>query len=334
VCVGPFAFDSRPSADLIELTKSEFYYDKDQVKLDAVTFVTITQPNVRSTNLLSGDVDVANDVSPSDVAKLESDPNVDLMQVISLGYQLITINVANSDGAGKPPYKLLDTPMANPDIRKAFELSLDRQTINDVVYGGLKVPGCSPLSPASPWFSDVGCTTQNIDEAKKLVAASGFATPIPVTLTVKASDNDQSKLGTVIQAMAEEAGFAVTLNPSESTTGGNAAIEGDFDTYINSWSGRIDPAQNIDQFWSPTSGLNYSGADDEEVNKLLAEAAVTSDFDTRKSVYATAIKKMNENRNYLVLFHDLLLLGTGKQVSGVEYYGDGVVRLKTASLTR
>lgn len=330
VCVGPFSFDSRPSADRIELKKSEFYYDKDKVNLDAVTFVTITQPNVRSTNLLSGDVDVANDVGSSDVAKLKSSSNVDVTQVTSLGYQLITINVANSNGAGKPPYELVDAPMANPDIRKAFELSLDRDAINEVVYGGFKVPGCSPISPSSPFFTKVECTKQNIEEAKKIIAASGLATPIPVTLTVKASDDEHAKLGTVIQAMAEKVGFNITLKPSESTTGGNAAIAGDFDIYMNGWSGRVDPAQNIDVFWAPTSALNYSGVDDKELNKVLDEAAVTSDFDTRKSLYKTAAERMLEDRNYIIMFHDQLILGSGKNVSGIEYYGDGVVRMKTA----
>jgi peptide/nickel transport system substrate-binding protein len=333
ICVGPFSFVSRPSADTINLKKSEYYYDKDEVKLDTATFQVITQPNVRATNLRSGDIQAAADLAPTDVDSLKADPNITMDDVMGLGFQLITINVANSGGSGKPPYSPVDSKLANADLRKAFELSLDRQAINQVVYGGYKIPGCSPLSPASPWYSEIECSKHDVEQAKQIVAASGVPTPIPVVLTIRASDDQQSKLGAVIQAMAKEAGFDVSIKAMESATGGDAAMAGDFDAYSNSWSGRIDPDQNIAMFWSPTSVLNYSGADYVDINDLMAEARSSTDDTKRKELYAQLAKKMSDYRNYVVLFHDSLLMGVRKDVTGLQYFSDGVIRLKTAAFT-
>ena len=333
VCVGPFSFVSRPSADTINLKKSDYYYDKDKVMLDTVTFQVISQPNVRATNLRSGDIQAAIDIAPTDVESLRSDPKIAVQDLVSLGFQLITINVANQDGSGKPPYSPVDTALAKADLRKAFELSLNRDAINQVVFNGTKVAGCSPLSPASPWYTDVPCAQQDIEQAKQIVAASGVSTPIPVTLTIGAANDQQSKLGTVIQAMAKEAGFDVKLKAVESATGGDEAMAGTFDAYMNSWSGRIDPDQNMSMFWSPTSALNYSGADYADLNDLMAKARSTNDDAERKELYAQVVQKMNDARNYMILFHDSLTMGVSKDVTGIRYYSDGVIRLKEAAFT-
>ncbi|MCU1586002.1 MAG: hypothetical protein JWM49_2558 [Microbacteriaceae bacterium] len=334
VCVGPFSFVSRPSADTINLKKSQYYYDKNKVNLDTVTFQVITQPNVRATNLRSGDIQAAIDIAPADVASLKSDPNITMDDVVSLGFQLLTINVANSGGSGKPPYSPVSTPLANANLRKAFELTLDRNAINKVVYGGFKTPGCSPLSPASPWYTNIPCSKPNVAQAKKIVAASGVKTPIPVELTIQAANDEQTKLGTVIQAMAKQAGFAVSVKPTESAAGGASAQAGTFDAYMNGWSGRIDPDQNMSMFWSPTSALNYTGANYKDINDLMAKAAsTTGDNAKRKALYAQIAEKMNEDRNYIVLFHDALMMGVRKDVTGVKYYSDAVIRLKTAGFT-
>ncbi|MGH3445938.1 MAG: ABC transporter substrate-binding protein, partial [Nocardioidaceae bacterium] len=141
VCVGPFSFKDRPSSDRIELTKSKYYYDKSKVHLDGVNFIVVTQPNVRAANLRSGDIDVADRIAPPDIATLQNSSNVKLDPVTSLGYQGITINVSNSNGAGKSGNHTVDNPLAqHPELRKAFALTLNRDTINKAVFQGQYVP--------------------------------------------------------------------------------------------------------------------------------------------------------------------------------------------------
>ncbi|MQA86717.1 MAG: hypothetical protein GEV03_19310 [Streptosporangiales bacterium] len=81
VCVGPFKFADRPSNDRIELTKSEHYYDRDQVRLDGLTFSVVTEPSVRAANLRSGDIQVADRIQPPDVQSLEDNPQTGLNAV-------------------------------------------------------------------------------------------------------------------------------------------------------------------------------------------------------------------------------------------------------------
>ncbi|MFX4982821.1 ABC transporter substrate-binding protein, partial [Acinetobacter baumannii] len=63
--------------------------------------------------------------------------------IVELGYQGITINTNNSDKA--------KSPIGQSDkVREAFELSLDRQAIVQVVFNGEYQAGNQWLSPSNP----------------------------------------------------------------------------------------------------------------------------------------------------------------------------------------
>lgn len=334
VCVGPFQFADRPSNDRIELTKSEHYYDQDQVRLDELTFTAVSQPNVRAANLRSGDVQVSDRIQPPDVESLENDSGTRLDTVTSLGYQGITINVSNSNGAANPPFETVDTPLAqHPELRQALSLALDREAINEVVFQGQYVPGCSPISPVSPFATDSPCPGRDVERAQQLVADSGVDTPIPVELVIQAGDQQAIELGTVIQGMAEEVGFEVEVQPVEFTTALDQSRQGDFEAFQVGWSGRIDPDQNIDPFWSPESTLNYSGANYDDVQRLLADARASTDDAERTQIYAELVEVLRERANILYLYHPKVILGVRGNVDGIGFYPDGIVRFKTAHFT-
>ncbi|HET6699566.1 MAG TPA: ABC transporter substrate-binding protein [Nocardioidaceae bacterium] len=334
VCVGPFEFKDRPSSDRIELSKSTDYYDASKVHLDGVNFIAVTQPNVRSANLRSGDVDIADRIAPPDVATLKGESGVKLWPVTSLGYQGITINVSNTQGAGKPSDAPADNPLArSEELRQAFALSLNRETINQVVYQGQYVPGCTPISPDSPYAPDLTCPEQDIAKAKQLVADSGVPTPIDVNLVVEAANSESAKLGTVIQSMAKQAGFAVHVRPTEFTTALDAASKGDFMTFQVGWSGRLDPDQNIAPFWDPNSALNYSGANYADVQKLIEQERTTTDEDQRKQIFQDLAESFLVHNNIIYLYHPQVVMGYRSSVTGIQYFGDGLIRLKSASIS-
>lgn len=330
VCVGPFEFVERKAGDRIVLRKSEDYYDADQVNLDTLTFTMIEQGPVRAGNLRSGEVDVAERLDTTSLQEIEADPNLTLKKATSIGYQGVTINVGNVKGVNEP-FGERQAPIAqDPRIREAFELSLDRDAINQVVYNGRFEPDCSPLSPQSPFRpDDLECSEQDIDRAKALLKEAGVQTPVPVTLMLS-TDPVTLRLGQVIQEMAKEAGFQVKVAPTEFVTSLDLADQGKFDTFQIGWSGRIDPDGNIYDFHHSEGALNYSGAHDPEVDELLDQARVATDEAERKQLYADALDLIHERRNIVYLYHENYFTGAAADVVGVEFYGDGLLRFKTA----
>lgn len=331
VCVGPFGFSSRPNPDEINLVRSPFYYDRDKVSLPGLTFRVVTQDNVRSADLRSGDVDVVDRADPQDVPSLQADPNLRVDGVTSLGYQGITINIGNAHGANSPP-AAPNTPLAgDPRLRQAFELSLDRNVINKVVFDGAYVPDCSPIPPNSPWAVPVRCSQRDITQARKLVAESGVPTPIHVTLMVQ-NANLYEQLGTIIQAMAKDAGFAVDVQPTEFSTALNRGKNGQFDTFQVGWSGRLDADQNISQQYLPGSSQNYAGSHDPRIEDLINQARQGTDMATRKQIYTQLVQALHDELGIIFLYHEKYQLAYSKRVSGIAFYGDGLIRLAQARL--
>jgi peptide/nickel transport system substrate-binding protein len=332
VCVGPFAFSQRTESDRIVLERAKDYYDADKVNLDKLTFKVITEPSARASNLRTQDINVADRLEATDLKTIQSDPNLQVLPVTSLGYEGITINIANTDGVGKPP-KPVDTALSkNPKLRQAFDLSLDRNSIAKVVYANQVVPGCGPISPVSPWHdASLKCPARDIEKAKQLVADSGVPTPVPVTLIIN-TDAVALRLGQVIQAMTKEAGFAVKLQPTEFTSALDKTDAGQYDAFEIGWSGRVDPDGNIYQFTDKTGSLNIGSYSNPKLDDTLDQARATNDRAQRTQLYKQAVGILNTDHPLIYLFHEKYLAGAGKNVVGMKVFGDGLMRFKEAGL--
>ena len=75
-----------------------------------------------------------------------------LSSVVGLGYQGITINIANSDGLSKAPRPLTTQLAQDPRVREALEVSIDRKVLNDVINNGEFLPNCLPIPTLSVFY--------------------------------------------------------------------------------------------------------------------------------------------------------------------------------------
>jgi peptide/nickel transport system substrate-binding protein len=333
VCVGPFEFVERRAGESITLEKSDDYYDADKVNLDRLTFTIIEQGPVRAANLRSGEVDVAERLDTSTVEQVEAEGNLRLYEAGSIGYQGITINVGNVNGV-EQPFGQRQVPIAtDPRVREAFELSLDREAINRVVFDGRYDPDCSPIAPASPFDTDIPCSQRDVARAKQLLQEAGVQTPVPVELMLN-TDPQSVRLGQVVQQMAKEAGFAVKVRPTEFVSSLELAEKGAFDAFQIGWSGRVDPDGNIYDFHHSTGDNNYAGYHDPQLDKMLEEARSTTQAAQRTQMYADIIRELQDRLGIVYLYHETLLTGATNELVGLEYYGDGLLRFKTAGLAR
>jgi peptide/nickel transport system substrate-binding protein len=332
VCVGPWKFLERVPQDRIVLEKSTEYFDQSQAKFDRIVFRIIADDNVRLANLRSGDIDMMHLVAPTDAASLKKEGRFDLASVTGLHYNSITINLHNKNGKNTPPVDL-GTPLANdPRVREALDLSIDREALNQVAWEGQYTPGCTPVSPVSPFY-DKGrkCPVRDVAKAKKLLADAGLAGGYAFELTVT-NDPQQRRVGEIIQGMAQEAGFRITLRPMEFASMLKADDSGQLQALVVGWSGRVDPDGNIHQFHTCGGSLNTTGACDKAIDDLLNKAREVSDQAQRTSLYKEAIDKMVlERRNLLYLYHQNYIVAFPKSLKGYVAVPDGLIRLKGVS---
>ncbi|MCM3657783.1 ABC transporter substrate-binding protein [Agromyces mediolanus] len=326
VCVGPFEFSSRVAQDSVVLVPDDEYYDRDEVHLDELVYRVIPDTSVRATNLLSGDIDVMEKATPTELAVLEGGAGVRVEQFPSLGYYNLEINIGNVAGATEPPGQR-DTPLAtDARIREALALSLDREALNAAVFGGAYAPACGFMAPSSPLASEqtLGCDAPDPERAAELLAEAGVETPFRIELMLN-QQPEFRRLAEAIRSMAGEAGFDVVLDVQESTTAVDRGYAGDFEMYLNSWSGRIDPDANISLFAMSSSPRSMSKYHDADVDRLLVEARSSLDDEARVAAYDELDRRLDRDRPYVYLVRPTNLIGVRDGVLGLEYRPNGSV---------
>ncbi len=329
VCVGPWSFVERVPQDRIVLERSSHYYDPTAVHFDRLVFRIIPNDNVRVANLRSGDIDVMHLVAPSDAVSLRKEGKFEVSSVTGLAYTGITINLKNKTGKQNPPGDL-GTPLANdPRVREALDLAIDRVALNQVAWEGQYTPGCTPLSPVSPFYDKSRkCPPRDVARAKKLLADAGLGGGYAFELMI-VNDPQQRRLGEVIQGMAREAGLNVSLRPAEFASLLKEQDAGTYQASLIGWSGRLDPDGNIHQFQTCAGSLNVTHFCDETVDTLLNKAREVTDQKERVELYRQAIEKFTGvHRSLVYLYHQNYILGFPKNLKGYKGVPDGLIRIK------
>jgi peptide/nickel transport system substrate-binding protein len=331
VCVGPWQFVERVPQDRIVVERSPHYFDPAAAKFDRIVFRIIPDDNVRLANLRSGDIDVMHRVTPSDTASLKKEGRFDVSSVTGLGYNSVTINLRNKTGKTQPPGDL-GTPLANdPRVREALELSIDREALNQVAYDGQYTPGCGFIAPNSVYFDKTrACPRRDVARAKKLLADAGLAGGYKFEMTV-VNNPQQRRVAEVIQGMAREAGFDISLRPSEFASALKDNDDGKHQSFLIGWSGRVDPDGNVHQGQTCTGPLNATLACDEKLDGILNKAREITDIAQRRALYREATDLLAARRNIIYLYHEHYIVAHPKNLKGYKGVPDGLIRVKGTS---
>nr|WP_306427836.1 ABC transporter substrate-binding protein [Brevibacterium sp. 50QC2O2] len=331
VCVGPFKFVERIPQTSIKVERDPLYYDAQNVHLDSVTYQIMTDANIRAANIRSQDVQVADTISPQDIDALQKE-GIGTLQVGSLGYQGVTVNIGNQDGVGQPAEQI-DSPMAKDvRVRRAFAKAIDRPALTNAVFNGWYEPACSFMPAKSPFSSPAAqqCVEHDPEGAKKLLKEAGVSLPMKIEIKVS-NAQDTLRYAQALQAQIKDAGFDLKVTPMEYTALLDAQDKGDFDLIYLGWSGRIDPNDNSAKFFQTGAGNNYAGVSDGKLDELFDRAASLVDDKQRSVTYGQIVERLNEVLPTVYLYRQRNLTAYTNEVSGIDVYADGVVHLSNAA---
>jgi len=216
-------------------------------------------------------------------------------------------------------------------VREAFELSLDRDGIVQVVMEGEATVGNQWVAPDNPFYAkNVPIPKRDVARAKALLQQAGMPNPTVTLMTPTTSD--AQKIAQVVQSMAKDAGFDVKILSTEFATSLNMADKGDYDAYVLAWSGRADPDGNIYSFDACKQPLNYAGYCNPEIDELLNKARTASDVAERKKSYDQVAAVVLKDRPIVYIFHRHWLWAYTNKLSGFRTIPDGLVRVQGLKL--
>jgi len=316
-CVAAFRFAEWRQGNFFALERDPEYYDAANVQVDRVEFRIIEDAAIRIANLRTGEVQMTQ-VSHRDVSQIEADPELNLLATDSVGWLDIWINIGRTDTALGSDVR----------VREAFELTLDRAQLSQLIYGGVRKVVCTPIFEPSVWavpeYQD--CPSRDLERARALLEEAGVSNP-RVDLMIY-SDTDSVRAGELMQTMAAGAGFDVRLQVVDFATAIKEAIDGNYDASPIGHSGRVDPHENTWQHHHTGGVFNWTRNSDPELDAMINDAKAITDFEERRAAYAEIVRRVQAQHNHIYLLQDRILIGARSNISDFVPSPDGLWDLK------
>jgi peptide/nickel transport system substrate-binding protein len=326
ICSGPYKFVERVQNDHIVLAKFDKYYDAKDYHFSRLVFLPIPDTTVRLQNLRAGSLDMLERLSPSDAPDVKKDPGLTYAGIAGLGFQEVYFNINNGDRAKTSAFR-------DARVRKALELSIDRDAINQVVGGGIFEPANQPFPLASPYHSSqFPVEKRDVGKARALLKEAGM--PQVKAELVYGNNTTASATAEMIQAMAREAGIELSLRPTDYAAMLHQMKAGNFDVGMRGWSGRSDPDGNVYAFITCKGELNDGEYCNPEVDKLLSQARQITDEAKRKALYDQAQALTHKDVPGAFLYFQPWPFALQKKVQGFTPYPDGMIRLRGVSFVQ
>ncbi|MFF5081824.1 ABC transporter substrate-binding protein [Actinoplanes sp. NPDC000266] len=320
MCTGPFKLGGWQSGQKITLIRNDTYWDSARrARAATFDFVFLTDSSTLTSALLSGEVDGVYGAPAGGLAALRKAA----AGTLYFGPSTETYSLGAVSPTG---------PAADPRIRKALDLAIDK---NSFVTGVLKGAG-APLKTFTPplaWQGspaksvyDAGyaalpdTATASLDEARKLVAE---AAPAVKSLVIAVPAGDQSLLqtATLAQAAAQQIGLSMTIKQLQAAEFGglfyDPALRQGIDLIATTGYLEVPGAlYYAPGFVLKEGAFNWTGYSDPRVTADITAATAATDpqvtakhFVAAQAVYADARLQITLAQSYNRLFLNKRLTG-------------------------
>ncbi|MFW0779443.1 ABC transporter substrate-binding protein [Rossellomorea marisflavi] len=315
---GPFKFKEWKRNDKIVLVKNEDYWQKDQPKLDEVVFRAIPENSARLNALISGEIDLADGVNPSDAGQVESNADLQIFERPSMNVGYLGLTSTRK-------------PFDNPKVRQAINYAINKQSIIDAFFEGKAEIAKNPMPPVVAGYNDeLEGYEYDPEKAKELLKEAGledgfemdlWAMPVP-----RPYMPDGQKVAEAIQADLEKVGVKAKIVSYEWATYLEKARKGEADAFLLGWTGDNGDADNFLYVLLDKDNIgsnNYTYYSNDELHKLLIDAQSETDQDKRNEMYKKAQEIIHEDAPWVPLAHSTPLLAGSNKVKNFKPHPTG-----------
>lgn len=283
ICNGPFYISEWVPGSYIMCTKNPNYWNADAIKLDAIKFNLIEDPNASYSAYQTGEILFIKDVPTEEIPSLESNEEFHVEPMIGTYY--LSLNTQRE-------------PFNDSKVRKALSLAIDREYVANTLMQGTYSPAGNFMGPGwidtdESQFMDnanggkpyIDTTTHeaNVEEAKQLLADAGYpdGAGFP-TITYSTNDAGYHKVvAEYLQQAWAEIGVELQVDIVEWASFTPMRRNGDFDAARNGWVGDYsDPSNMLDLLYS-SNGNNDGKFSNAEYDAAMDISRTTLDAKER-----------------------------------------------------
>ena len=195
----PVAFD--PANEPYRFDRNPDYWEDGLPLAECVEFVAIQEAATMSAALLSGEIDIAQQLDFTIIPALQNNPDLELIPTGAATSVVLAMWVDTA-------------PFDDNNVRQALKMVIDRQEMVDTALLGYGVVGDdNPIPPTSPFAWRSEAPAQDIDGARALLEEAGFNEDNPLQIDFYTAEYipGATTVAQVFKEQAAEAGVDVNL---------------------------------------------------------------------------------------------------------------------------
>lgn len=303
---GAFILVSRSVDEKTVLKANPNYWGKSVYpnQVTEIIYTPIQSSATRVAALLSGEVDLIQDVPVQDLNRVSSTDNLKLATAAQ--NRVIFFGVDHVDG-----------PTSDIRVRQAMNIAINRESIKQIVMRDQSDPTGVIMPPFVNGWTDAlnAYPDYDFDKAKALMADAGYADGFDLTLNCPNDRyvNDEAICQAAVAMMAR-IGINVTLDAKPKAQHFPIAKSGDSDFYMLGWGVPTFDSHYIFNFlvhtktddrgsWNPTG---YSNAD---VDAMIVSLESETDLAKRDATIAKIWAEVQDAQIYLPIHNQVLNWG-------------------------
>jgi peptide/nickel transport system substrate-binding protein len=313
----------------VVLERNDAWWGAERAWAQRITMRHMPEAATRLAALEAGDVDFAAFVSTDDVPRLRQ-RGFGIMSGAAPRNLWIGFNF------------LADAPTRDIRVRRALNHAVDREAINQAVYGGLGAVAVGPISqPTRMSFPVQPPYPYDPALARRMLAEAGHPRGFEVVFaTPNGRYPKDREIAEIVAAQLAEVGVRTRLVPLEwatftthmraerQTTGRRYAI------YLLGWSNPVrDPDLNLLAFDGDNAAWNLGSYRNEELQPVLAEGRVTLDEARATAIYRSAQEIVWRDPPGIWLFDHPNVNAFNARLTGLRWRGDEMIEWERASRT-
>ncbi len=317
---GPYVLVEWVKEDHITLAPNKHYWGKAPA-VSNVRFRPITNAATRTAALLTGEIDIAEDIPVRDVPRVEKTKGIDVVK--KAGRRLMYMHI---DGTREPTPAIEGgkNPMKDLRVRQAISMGIDRNTIVKVTMNGNGYPtGQLILEGKRGYLPGLPVPAYNPEKARQLMKQAGYEKGF--TVRMDAPNGRYPNDAQVAQAIASQLakiGVKIDLMLHPKSTFFDYIRPGDKSSLVmTGWAEEVDTGAlgNV-LFYSrgknpakgPSNRCFYSNA---AYDKLLDEADSTADIAKRAKLLEESSRVILNDVGCIPLFFNQDIYGKKSKVT-------------------
>jgi peptide/nickel transport system substrate-binding protein len=286
VSSGPYKLKKWERNQFIILEANKDCYLYDEKIINQIIFKIVPDYNSVLTQLKKGEVDLSEDVQPSDAKQLSANPNLNVASV--KGRQFDYVGWSNIDGKyfseknKIKPHRFF----GDKKVRQALSYAINRKEIVDQFLLGYGSLCNSPISEifVSEFDSSLKGFEYNPDKAKQLLKESGWTdknqngilekdnVEFSFTLNIPSGNPLRDFASTIIKNNLKQIGIDVKVEKLEFGVLMDALLNRKLDSWILAWF--IPLPLDLKSYWYSDlrqTQMNFAGYQSEEADKIMLE---------------------------------------------------------------